>query len=180
MRWVSVSLCLLLLLTVITGGVIAQGANNQTEEQPTQVRETLGDLTVHTVDWDRQNSSVRLTVSWEGRTPTTVSSIEMLDPESSSQSIGVDQTRILPNEETVIRVDLSDDMDGVVVSTPQSIERGNAIVFTPDPKDSRSVPLMWGVVGGVVLGSGGAAAAAIKRQRSTSEVEKASERGGLL
>lgn len=176
------------LVMIASAGVNAQespgnASSDQDQDRQNQTREIeeqLGDLSIHSVDFDTDENFVLLTVTWDGRAPTTMSTMELIDPDDGSGSIGIDQTRLRPGERTQIRVALSDRMDGVVVSTPESIEEQNALLLTPDTGDSRQVRLLWGVILGVAIGGAGVAGAALKKQRSSRSVEQAKDKGGLL
>lgn len=164
----------------------ALGQQNETngggvEESNTEVEEQLGNLVIHSVEWSDANKSVTFEATWRGALSTEISTIELIDPDSKSEQIGIDQTRVLPDQRTEITVQLSR-LDGVVVSTPESIEEGDALLLQPDAGGSgNQVRLIYGVLLGVALGGGGAGYAAIRRQRSTSEIERVGDNDeGLL
>jgi archaellum component FlaF (FlaF/FlaG flagellin family) len=176
---IIIALTLSLALSLGVGGALAQ-ESNQSEDpgiSETQIEEQLGDLVIHSVEWDSSNKTVELVVTWRGSLSTSVSTMELLDPESSSNQIGIDQSRVLPGERTRIRVQLSS-TDGVVISTPESIERQEALLLTPNTGGGTQIRLMWGVLLGVLVGVGGAGYAAIREQRSTAEIEQVGGDGG--
>lgn len=187
-HWLSVLVAISVISMLGIGAVgpaLAEETNeteeDEIEEQPTEISAQLGDLDIHSVDWDHDEHIVEMQVTWRGDRPTTVSSMELIDPDTEMDMIGIDQTRVVPGDETVIRVSMSEEFNGVIVSTPESIEEQDALVLTPDPEDSRQVSLLWGVLLGVALGGTGTAYAAVKRQRTTKAVERASDKdGGLL
>lgn len=154
---------------------VALGQQNDTDtdtEETTEIEEQLGELVIHSVEWSESNSSVEIEATWRGDTSTQISSIELIKPDSQSEQIGIDQTRVLPDDRTTITVQLSR-LDGVIVSTPDSIDRGDALLLQPDSGgDGTQVRLLYGVLLGVGLGGAGAGYAAVRRQRSTSEIEQ--------
>jgi hypothetical protein len=162
---------------------VALGQQNDTDgsEDSTEIEEQLGELVIHSVEWSESNSSVEIEATWRGDTSTQISSIELIKPDSQSEQIGIDQTRVLPGDRTTITVQLSR-LDGVIVSTPESIERGDALLLQPDSGGGGTqVRLLYGVLLGVGLGGAGAGYAAVRRQRSTSEIEQVgSNDEGLL
>ena len=150
------------------------------EQNATQLEEQLGALNIHSVEWVEGDApAVVLTVTWTGETPTTVSTLQMVDPDSSSVDIGIDQTRIRPDAKMKIRLSLTE-MDPVIVSTPESIDNQNALVLSHNPNSGEDVRLLHGVLLGIAVGGAGTVTAVWRRYKSVGSVERTTEDGGLL
>jgi hypothetical protein len=177
-----VVVCALFSLSAMAAVATAQETATQTPENSsseTELRDQLGKLQIHEVRWFPESNRMSMTVSWQGSTPTTVSSIQMIDPDSSSEKLGIDQTRIRPETKTNLTVSLTE-MDPVVVSTPESIERGEATVLSHNPQSGESVRVLFGVLLGIAVGGAGTVGAVWRRYKSTNSVERTTDSGGLL
>lgn len=100
-------------------------------EEPTDERtETLGDLVVH--NYRVENGTMIISMTWVGETPESVTLQEMIPMDGSGTAqISLKTVRLLPGTRTEVPVDVSttEEVDAVMVSTPPSIERGEALLL---------------------------------------------------
>ena len=168
-----------------SGAAAAQdAAANGSEQQTTEIEEQLGQLDIHSVEWiggseESDQLAVELVVTWNGDKPTTVNTMEAVDPDSESKNLGIDQTRVLPGERTRIRVDLTSKQT-VIVSTEESISEGRAVSLSEGGggSDRPKVDIMYGVFLGIGIAAVGTFVAGYRQLKSTSAVERSNDSSG--
>ncbi|MCU4716810.1 hypothetical protein [Halapricum hydrolyticum] len=134
----------------------------------TDVVEQLGDLVVHSYEYDGDVMTVKAT--WRGDTPTTLTLVEMLEMDSGGATeISYKQVRLLPDETTTIEIALEERSSGTaaaLLSTPESVERGDALVLQSGDVVERG-PIPFGtaslLIGLAAIGGAGMAFALTAR-----------------
>jgi len=115
------------------------------------VEQSVGDLVIHDVHWPDDESAVVVEVTHRGRSPTTLSITEMVDPSGGSVQVGIDRTRLRPDKPTRVRVSLNK-QNAVLVYTEESLEDQQAAVLDPGdgplqpPTESDRLALVVGAV----------------------------------
>jgi hypothetical protein len=154
--WAFVALVLVLLfgfgaLAVASTGAIAQEqpAENETtpEEELTpeeEIEDQLGDLVIHSYDYDGDTERMTIEMSWQGRAPTTVTLTEMIELDSGgSTQISFQRQRLRPNERTEVKIGARQRTGGtaaVLLTTPESVDRGEGLVLQDgDPDEYPSI-----------------------------------------
>jgi hypothetical protein len=133
---------LVLAVVIVAIGTIAvpvAGANNSTTESPTptttesagvEKAEQLGDLVVH--DYHVDNQTMIIEMTWNGKVPTSATMTEMLPMDNAGTAkISFKTVRLLPDTRTTVEVDVSTspEVDAVMLSTPESVEQGEALLL---------------------------------------------------
>lgn len=135
------------------------------ENDPNQVYDRLGDITINTVEQNNGRLLVELTN--DADTPETIGIVQV-----GGESIIWDTTRLLPGENSVLAVDLPADPSSnrpiAYVEQP-----GTEVPFTAlvPPSSSTTLPIYQGVGAGLVLAFGATVLAARKRLDDTGEPE---------
>jgi hypothetical protein len=139
----------------------ADAAQNATADQPdTEVTDQLGDLVIHSYEYD--DGEMLIDATWRGETPETVTLTEMIELDSEgSTKISFKTARLLPDERTEITIAAEERAGGtaaVLVTTPQSTENNEAVVLQAgEPTESTLIPQENAILG-AMLAAGGAAA----------------------
>lgn len=134
----------------------------------TQVTEQLGKLVVHDYSYDGETMTIEAT--WRGTGPTTLTLTEMIEQDSAGATqISFKRVRLLPGERTEIEIALEERQSGTaaaLLSTPESVERGNALVLQSGDAVERG-PIPFGtatvLVGLAAVGGAGMAFALTAR-----------------
>jgi len=142
--------------------------DNESTPAPTKVTEQLGQLVVHDYSYDGETMTISAT--WRGDGPTTATLTEMIEQDSAGATeISFKQVRLLPGEQTEITIALEERSSGTaaaLLSTPESVERGNALVLQSGDAVSRG-PIPFGtasiLVGLAAVGGAGMAFALTAR-----------------
>jgi len=115
---------------------------NATAEQTIdeQVEDQLGDLVVHSYEYDSNTETMTIEATWTGRAPTRATLTEMIELDSGgSTRISFKRVRLSPEERTEITVTARERTGGtaaVLLTTPQSIQNSNALVLQAgDPSE---------------------------------------------
>jgi hypothetical protein len=149
-RWIAWGFVLwMVVLMMIFAGAAIFAASAQAQEQTPQNNETaideqvqdqLGDLVIHTYDYDGSTETMTIEASWTGRAPTRATFVEMIELDSGgSTKLSFQRIRLTPDQRTEITVSVEKRTGGtaaVLVTTPESIDRGDALVLQDgDPTD---------------------------------------------
>lgn len=152
----------------------ASDDGNESESETTALAAQLGALNVHSYNYDGERMNI--TVTWTGETGTRVTLTEMLSLDSAgSAEISFKRVRLLPGRETQLTVAVEERPSGaaaVLVTTPESIERGDALVLqSGSPSTNEPVPFNL-ALGLAVLSAGGGAGAVfgyVRRKRDSDD-----------
>jgi len=100
---------------------------NQSEQtaEPTEVHTTLGDLTVHSVEADDDENVAYVEVTWNGETPTTVT-VTQIPSDDDVDGATISTNRVLPGEQTRLRIDVINTEDSMLIYTDESLENERA------------------------------------------------------
>ena len=134
-----------------------------------ELEDRLGDLLIHSsefVETDR-GPVLELRVTWRGETPTTLGVSQL--PETGDRAT-ISQTRLIPGEETQLRIDVVSSSDPAVAWTSESLERERAVVLgSTGGTDRGPVPFAWAatLTGLAALGGAGLAFAFTARDRES-------------
>jgi hypothetical protein len=156
--WAFVALVLVLLfgfgaLAVASTGAVAQEQPDDPTEQndstPTlaeeltpeeEIEDQLGDLVVHSYNYDGDIERMTIEMSWQGRAPTTVTLTEMIELDSGgSTQISFQRQRLRPDERTEVKIGARQRTGGtaaVLLTTPESVDRGEGLVLQDGDPDS--------------------------------------------
>lgn len=133
---------------------------NQSEydELDEDVTEQLGDLVVHSYEYDSENEEMVIEATWTARGTTRVTLTEMLELDSAGATqISFERLRLTEDERTEITIGVEQRSGGtaaVLLTTPQSVQNGNALVLQAgDPSSYPDISFDL-----VVLSIGGTAA----------------------
>lgn len=135
---VALSLGLVAVLALgLVAPVEASSTNNSTSDsspdEPGEVADQLGDLVIEGYSYDSDSQTMRITARWEGVTPTEMTAVEMRQMDSGgSQKISFKQIRLIPGETTTLTMTVEQSRDGtasVLISTPESVEQGDALLI---------------------------------------------------
>ena len=104
-----------------------------------QIADQLGDLVIHSYDYDDSTETMTIEASWQGRAPTRATFVEMIELDSGgSTEISFQRVRLRPDERTEITVAATTRTGGtaaVMVTTPESISNGNALILQDGDPD---------------------------------------------
>ena len=104
-----------------------------------EIADQLGDLVIHSYDYDDSTETMTIEASWQGRTPTRATFVEMIELDSGgSTEISFQRVRLRPDERTEISVSATTRTGGtaaVMVTTPESISNGNALILQDGDPD---------------------------------------------
>ena len=160
--WAFVALVFVVLfgfgaLAVASSGAVAQEQPDDPTEQndstPTpaeeltleeEIEDQLGDLVIHSYDYDRDSERMTIEMSWQGRAPTSVTLTEMIELDSGgSTQISFQRQRLRPDERTEITIGARQRTGGtaaVLLTTPESVDRGEGLVLQDgDPDEYPSI-----------------------------------------
>jgi len=94
---------------------------------------------IHSYEYDKEQEVMTIEASWQGRAPTRVTFVEMIELDSGgSQSLTFERIRLSPEDRTKIRVQAGQRAGGtaaVMVTTPESIDSGDALVLQDGDPD---------------------------------------------
>ena len=121
-------------------------AQNETTPTPAkelapeeEIEDQLGDLVIHSYDYDDNTETMTIEASWQGRAPTRATFVEMIELDSGgSTEISFQRVRLRPDERTEISVSATTRTGGtaaVMVTTPESISNGNALILQDGDPD---------------------------------------------
>ena len=121
-------------------------AQNETTPTPAeelaaeeQIADQLGDLVIHSYDYDDSTETMTIEASWQGRAPTRATFVEMIELDSGgSTEISFQRVRLRPDERTEISVSATTRTGGtaaIMVTTPESISNGNALILQDGDPD---------------------------------------------
>jgi len=151
-------------------GPIDSGNDSDEGDGPDlELEDRLGDLLIHSsefIDTDR-GPELELRVTWRGDTPTTLGVSQL---PSSGDRATISQTRLIPGEETQLRIDVVSASDPAVAWTSESLERERAVVLgSTGGTDRGPVPFGWAAMltGLAALGGAGLAFAFTARDRES-------------
>ncbi|PSP92307.1 hypothetical protein BRC87_00475 [Halobacteriales archaeon QS_4_66_20] len=137
-------------LAVASSGAVAQEQpDDPTEQNETtpeeeltpeeEIEDQLGDLVIHSYDYDDSTETMTIEASWQGRAPTRATFVEMIELDSGgSTEISFQRVRLRPDERTEITVSATTRTGGtaaVMVTTPESISNGNALILQDGDPD---------------------------------------------
>jgi outer membrane biosynthesis protein TonB len=140
---------------------IVVGSTPEPTPEPEQIEEQLGDLIIHSYDFDTNDAGdggvFTIKATWTGRAPEQTTLTEMIELDSAgSTQISFQQQRLRPGEKTTIKMDAAIRSGGtaaIMVTTSESVENGEAIVLQDgDPKERPAIK-MRNVVFGMGLTS---------------------------
>jgi hypothetical protein len=160
--WAFVALVLVVLfgfgaLAVASSGAVAQeqpgDPTEQNDSTPTpaeeltpeeEIEDQLGDLVIHSYDYDGDTERMTIEMSWQGRAPTTVTLTEMIELDSGgSTQISFQRQRLRPDERTEVKIGARQRTGGtaaVLLTTPESVNRGEGLVLQDgDPDEYPSI-----------------------------------------
>jgi len=104
-----------------------------------EIADQLGDLVIHSYDYDDDAETMTIEASWQGRAPTRATFVEMIELDSGgSTEISFQRVRLRPDERTEISVSATTRTGGtaaVMVTTPESISNGNALILQDGDPD---------------------------------------------
>jgi len=150
------------------------GDSNESESETTTLAEQLGNLKIHSYTYDGQQMNI--TATWAGETGTRVTLTEMVALDSAgSAQISFKRVRLLPDRKTQITVSVEERPSGVaavLVTTPESVERGDALVLqSGSPSTSQPVPFNIALTFAVLSAGGGAGTvfAYVRRKRDSDD-----------
>ncbi|MFC7057237.1 hypothetical protein [Halovenus salina] len=138
-------LCVCATVALAAGASAQETGNETTTDQ--EITEQLGDLVVHSYAYeDTDDGPGRFTIdmTWTGRAPEQVTLTEMLELDSGgSTEISFQQQRLVPDQRTEITMNAEVRSGGtaaILVSTSESVERGEAVVLQDgDPTERPSI-----------------------------------------
>ena len=121
-------------------GAAQELPGNETEQsQPeaTDVHKTLGDLTIHSVDFEDDPGGVTgyVEVTWHGDTPEQVTITQMPTGGlfgSADDAVTISRNRVYPGERTELAVDLVSQDDPAAIYTTQSLANERALRIEDD------------------------------------------------
>lgn len=160
-----------LLAGAIAGTASAQELPGQTNEtdDATEVAEQLGDLVVHSYEYDDGEMTIEAT--WNGNVPETLTATEMIEMDSGGATeISFKQLRLMPDRRQEITMQVSERSSGtaaVLLTTEQSVQNSNALVLQAGDATNRGpVPFSTAtiLIGAAALGGGGLAFAFTARE----------------
>lgn len=130
-------------LAVPTAAVTQDQQDNETATPERtvdeQVTDQLGDLVIHSYEYDKEREVMTIEASWQGRAPTRATFVEMIELDSAgSTELTFQRIRLTPEERTEITVSATQRTGGtaaVMVTTPESIDRGDALVLQDGDPD---------------------------------------------
>jgi hypothetical protein len=155
-----VSLVVVLVLLCATASTaVAQDQNDtdEIEEPENSIENELHDLLVRSVEY--ADGEFSLVVEWTGQTPETLTLTEMVQLDGSgTQGISMQTHRLYPGQQAEITIgaEQSGGTAAVILSTRQSIERGDALVIQEgEPTTREPVPFnlaALSVIGSALIG----------------------------
>ena len=153
--WAFVTLVFVLLfgfgaLAVASTGAVAQEQpENETTPQEEltpeeEIEDQLGNLVVHSYDYDGDTERMTIEMSWQGDVPTTVTLTEMIELDSGGTTqISFQRQRLRPDERTEVTIGARQRTGGtaaVLLTTPESVDRGEGLVLQDgDPDEYPSI-----------------------------------------
>ena len=190
--WAFVALVLVLVfgfgaLAVASSGAVAQEQpDDPTEQNETtpeeelipeeEIEDQLGDLVIHSYDYDGDTERMTIEMSWQGRAPTTVTLTEMIELDSGgSTQISFQRQRLRPDERTEVAIGARQRTGGtaaIMVTTPESIDAGNALILQdgdPDEYPAINFQNVILAIGLTSVGSAGLAFVFVLRKKHTEE-----------
>jgi len=145
--------------------------NETTTPDTTETVEQLGDLTIHSYDYDAEAEELTIDMTWGGGVPESATITEMVEMDSGGATeISFKQLRLVPNERTEITMSVAQRSSGVaavLLTTPQSVEASDALLLQAgDAVDRGPVPFSTAsiLVGLAALGGAGGAFAFTARE----------------
>ncbi|MCW8172799.1 hypothetical protein D8S78_13300 [Natrialba swarupiae] len=88
---------------------------------------------IHSYEYDGESETMQIEATWVGSSPTTVTLTEMIELDSEgSTDISFQEQRLSPDESVTIEMGAEQRSGGtaaILVSTPQSVDNGNALVL---------------------------------------------------
>lgn len=122
----------------------AQENTTNATEPDEQIADQLGDLTIH--EYHFEDGVMTIEATWNGPTPETVTLTEMIELDSEgSTEISFQNQRLMPDERTELTIAAEERSGGtaaILVTTPSSTERGEALVLqSGDPTEWPTIGL---------------------------------------
>ncbi|WP_336327877.1 hypothetical protein [Halovenus sp. HT40] len=138
---------------MISAPASAQENVSQNQTQPTEQYDTLGDLIVHSVEFNGngKDTTALVTVTWRGETPEQVTFTQL--PRGDSNDVLMSRQRVLPNEKTELSVDLVSSKEPLVMYTDQSIKQQRALRL--DDSDDFLISGPWDSTDAQITGAAG-------------------------
>lgn len=177
--WTFVALVFMVLfgfgaLAVASSGAVAQEQPDDPTEQndstPTpaeeltpeeEIEDQLGDLVIHSYDYDGDTERMTIEMSWQGRAPTTATLTEMIELDSGgSTQISFQRQRLRPDERTEVKIGARQRTGGtaaVLLTTPESVDRGEGLVLQDGDPDEYPSIRFANVILGISLSAVGSA-----------------------
>jgi len=188
--WAFVTLVFVLLfgfgaLAVASTGAVAQEQpENETTPQEEltpeeEIEDQLGNLVVHSYDYDGDTERMTIEMSWQGDVPTTVTLTEMIELDSGGTTqISFQRQRLRPDERTEVTIGARQRTGGtaaVLLTTPESVENGEALVLQDgDPDEYPSIRFANVILGLSVtaVGTAGVVFVVVVRKKHAEEYGK--------
>jgi hypothetical protein len=182
--FVAVVLCAFLVFALVAGASAQEQTPTGNETVPEEeIAEQLGDLVIHSYNFQRGDGEEpgewTFEVSWTGRAPEQVTFTEMIElDEAGSTQISFQRQRLRPDERTEITVPAEIRSGGtaaMMITTPESVDAGNALVVQDGDPESRPAIRFQNVVLAMGLSSGLTAAGAfmfVLRRKHSEEYGK--------
>lgn len=151
---VLIALFILGSLTVAPASAQENPIQNETEpDESTEQYDTLGDLVVHSVEFegDGKDTTALVTVTWRGETPEQVTFTQL--PRGDSNDVLMSRQRVLPGEKTELSVDLVSSKEPLVMYTDQSIKQQRALRL--DDSDDFLIAGPWDSTDAQITGAAG-------------------------
>jgi hypothetical protein len=177
--WTFVALVFMVLfgfgaLAVASSGAVAQEQPDDPTEQndstPTpaeeltpeeEIEDQLGNLVIHSYDYDGDTERMTIEMSWQGRAPTTATLTEMIELDSGgSTQISFQRQRLRPDERTEVKIGARQRTGGtaaVLLTTPESVDRGEGLVLQDGDPDEYPSIRFANVILGISLSAVGSA-----------------------
>ena len=141
-----------------------------------EIADQLGDLVIHSYDYDDSTETMTIEASWQGRAPTRATFVEMIELDSGgSTEISFQRVRLRPDERTEISVSATTRTGGtaaIMVTTPESIDAGNALILQDgDPDEFPAINFQNVIlaIGLTSVGSAGLAFVFVLRKKHNEE-----------
>jgi hypothetical protein len=160
--FVAFVLCVFLIMALVAGASAQETTPAQNETVPEEeIAEQLGDLVIHEYNFERGTDSEpgewTFEVSWTGTVPELVTFTEMIElDEAGSTQISFQRQRLAPDERTEITVPAEIRSGGtaaMMITTPESVNAGNALVVQDGDPESRPAIRFQNVVLAIGLSS---------------------------
>lgn len=118
---------------------------NETEDDATEIEDQLGDLVIHSYEYDSDTEEFEIRMTWTGQGTQQVALNEYVELDGAGTTqISMQQQRLSPQEETTVTISARETSSGyaaVMLTSQQSVENGDGLVIQSD-EPSRS----WGTI----------------------------------